>query len=316
VLTTISVAVFMVAVDVTVVVVALPQIQSQLALRLEDLQWVVNAYSLSFSAFLMVAGSLVDRFGRRLVFVCGIALFCLGSLFCGLATSGIQLHLARASQGIGAAMMSSAGLAQLASLFRGPDRAAAFGIWGTMLGLGIAFGPLIGGIVTASIGWHWVFLANIPFGLVFGGIAMAVIPESRDPHATQIDWGGFGTFTAALFLLVYALVAGNEQHWSLAILVMLAGAAGLLAVFIIVERRQARLMMANHVAIGECCGVTEHWLSNDVGVLRKSDGKALDEFRRRLLPGRSRHSFSLPSHKAWLVRPNRLNFSDAIIGWR
>ena len=243
VLTAISVAVFMVALDVTVVVVALPQIQRQLHLQLEDLQWVVNAYSLSFSAFLMVAGAAADRFGRRLVFVLGIAVFSASSLTCGLAASGLVLHLARAAQGIGAAFMSSAGLALLASLFQGKERATAFAVWGTVLGLGIAFGPLIGGAVTAWAGWHWVFLANIPVGVAFAAIALFVIPESRDPQATAIDWAGFVSFTAALFLLVYALVDGNGRHWSSGIFAMLGGAALLLIVFIVVERRQARPMM-------------------------------------------------------------------------
>ena len=243
VLTTISVAVFMVALDVTVVVVALPQIQRQLGLRLEDLQWVVNAYSLSFSAFLMTAGAAADLFGRRRIFVAGIALFSASSLLCGFAASGLELNVARAAQGVGAALMSSGGLALLASLFRGQDRASAFGIWGTVLGLGIAFGPLMGGVITSWFGWHWVFLANIPVGILFGSVALAVIPESRDPQATRIDVAGFVTFTAFLFLLIYALVAGNDRHWSSTILLMLGGAAALLATFVVVERRQVRPMM-------------------------------------------------------------------------
>ncbi len=240
----ICIAVFMLLLDITVVNVALPDIQRSLHSSFSDLQWVVDAYALTLAAFLLTAGVVGDMFGRREVFAIGLAVFSISSLVCGLSTSSLMLNLARGAQGVGGAIMFATSLALVAAAFSGKERGTAFGIFGAVNGAAVAIGPLVGGAITSSIGWRWIFFLNVPIGAVAILITLTKVRESRDPNTRRIDWLGFVTFTASLFMLVYALVRGNDAGWGSAEIVgLLVGAAVLLAVFLIGEWRQRDPML-------------------------------------------------------------------------
>src|SRR6202030_22896 len=155
---------FMLLLDITVVNVALPSIQASLHSSFADLQWVVDAYSLTLAAFLLTAGVVGDIFGRREVFAVGLAIFTAASLVCGLSTSSLMLNLSRGVQGVGGAVMFATSLALIAQAFQGKDRGTAFGIFGAVTGGAVAVGPLVGGAITSAIGWRWIFFVNVPIG--------------------------------------------------------------------------------------------------------------------------------------------------------
>ena len=240
----VSVATFMLLLDVTIVNVALPDIQRELNASLSSLQWVVDAYSLMLAAFLLTAGSLGDRLGRRRVFTIGFGIFTFASFLCGISSDPTLLNLARGLQGIGGAGMFATSLALIGQEFHGRDRATAFGVWGATVGGAVAVGPLIGGVITENFGWEWIFFVNVPIG-----ITAMVLTERRivnvfaqDPE--PIDLPGLVTFSAALFLLIFGLIRGNPEGWgSAVILACLIGAAVLLAVFIAIERRSDHPML-------------------------------------------------------------------------
>jgi EmrB/QacA subfamily drug resistance transporter len=243
-LVAVCVGTFMLLLDITVVNVALPSIQKDLDASLSDLQWVVDAYSLTLAAFLLTAGSLADRLGRRRLFVAGLAIFSFASLLCALAQSPTMLNLSRGLQGIGGAGMFATSLALIAQEFEGRDRATAIGAWGATIGGAVAIGPLVGGILTDSLGWEWIFLVNVPIGLGAIWLTMTKISESRDPDALGIDWPGLVTFSGALFLLIYGLVRGNPDGWSSAsIVASLVGAAVLMIAFVAIETRSTHPML-------------------------------------------------------------------------
>jgi EmrB/QacA subfamily drug resistance transporter len=240
----VSVAIFMLLLDITVVNVALPDIQRSLHSSFSDLQWVVNAYSLTLAAFLLTAGSLADLFGRRRVFVIGLVVFTAASAACGLAGSPLALNIFRAVQGTGGAMMFATSLALIASAFHGPERGLAFGVYGGVIGAAVAVGPVIGGVITQGIGWEWIFFVNVPIGIAAVFLTLNQVQESRDPNARGVDWIGLVTFSGALFTLVLALIKGNEKGWgSTEIVSLLASSAILLAIFLIAEMRQERPML-------------------------------------------------------------------------
>jgi EmrB/QacA subfamily drug resistance transporter len=240
----VSVAIFMLLLDITVVNVALPDIQRALHSNFKDLQWVVNAYSLTLAAFLLTAGALADLLGRRRVFVTGLVVFTISSAVCGLAATPLALNLARAVQGIGGAMMFATSLALIAHAFQGKERGIAFGVFGGVIGAAVAVGPVIGGVITSGIGWEWIFFVNVPIGIGAVYLTLTQVAESRDPEARGVDWMGFLTFSASLFLLVFALIQGNEKGWgSSQILSYLIGSAVLIVLFVTVERRQSRPML-------------------------------------------------------------------------
>ena len=237
-------AIFMLLLDITVVNVALPDIQRSLHSSFSDLQWVVDAYALTLAAFLLTAGVVGDMFGRREVFAIGLAVFSVASLVCGLSTTSLMLNLARAVQGVGGAIMFATSLALIAQAFQGKDRGTAFGIFGAVSGGAVAVGPLVGGAITSGIGWRWIFFVNVPIGILAIVVTMARMQESRDPNTKRIDWIGFITFSASLFMLVYALVRGNTAGWgSPEIVGLLAGAAVLMVAFIVAELRQREPML-------------------------------------------------------------------------
>jgi EmrB/QacA subfamily drug resistance transporter len=235
----VCVGMFMLLLDITVVNVALPDIQKSLHSSFADLQWVVNAYALTLAAFLLTAGVIGDMYGRRGVFAIGLCLFSLASLLCGLSTSSLMLNLSRGAQGVGGAIMFATSLALIAQAFSGKDRGTAFGAYGAVIGGAVAIGPLLGGIITSGIGWRWIFFVNIPIGVVAIAITLAKVVDSRDPTTRSIDWVGFISFTASLFMLVFALVQGNARGWGSSYIVgLLVGSGLLMAVFLIAEWRQ------------------------------------------------------------------------------
>jgi EmrB/QacA subfamily drug resistance transporter len=240
----VCVGTFMLLLDITIVNVALPAIQTDLGANFTDLQWVIDAYALTLASLLLVSGSVADIVGRRRVFVTGLALFSAASLACGLSTSPTMLTLARAVQGIGGAMLFATSLALLAQTFQGRERGTAFGIWGATIGGAVAIGPLVGGALTDSFGWQWIFLVNVPIGLAAAFVTVAKVDESKDPTPAGVDWVGAATFSASLFMLVLALIRGNDEGWSSTLIVALfAGSALSLAAFVVIEMRRESPML-------------------------------------------------------------------------
>lgn len=222
-------------------VVALPDIEQTLHSSFTELQWIINAYVLMFAAFVLTAGALMDLFGRRLIFVIGMILFTFGFLSCGLAADSLWLIISRGVLGIGAAL--SLGLPLLVYEFDGHDRAIAFGIWGVAVCIGSAFGPLIGGIINDALNWRWIFLINVPVSFWVTALALTQVRESFDPNSRKVDWKGLLSFTSMFFMLMFALIEGNERGWTSPMIIgALIGAGILLTGFLIVENHQVRPM--------------------------------------------------------------------------
>jgi EmrB/QacA subfamily drug resistance transporter len=233
-------AFFMVILDVAIVNVALPTIQADLGFSQKNLQWVVSAYALTFGGLLLLGGRAADLLGRRRLFIAGLALFAAASLMAGLAGSDTVLIAARALQGVGAAVMTPAALSILMTTFReGAERNTALGVWGAVGASGGTVGVLLGGILTDTIGWEWIFFLNVPVGLAVIAVAPALLRESRaDTTQRRFDLAGALTVTAALALLVYALVEADSAGWASAQTLGLIGAsAALLALFATIELR-------------------------------------------------------------------------------
>jgi EmrB/QacA subfamily drug resistance transporter len=237
-------ATFMLLLDITVVNVALPDIQRSLNASFSDLQWVVDAYSLTLAAFLLTAGVAGDIYGRRKIFAVGLVVFSVASLVCGLSTTPLMLNLARAVQGVGGAIMFATSLALIAAAFTGRDRGTAFGVYGAVIGGAVAIGPLIGGAITSGIGWRWIFFVNVPIGAVAVFITFTQIAKSTDLRERRIDWVGFLTFSLSLFALVFALVRGNDLGWGSATIIgLLAAAVVLMVAFFVNEHYVADPML-------------------------------------------------------------------------
>ncbi len=237
-----SAATLMLILDITVVNVALPDMERTLHTQLTDLEWVVDVYALALGSLLLIAGSVADRVGRRRVFVAGMAVFTAGSLASSLASSPLQLIAGRGAQGVGAACLFASALALIGHGFRGAELGRALGVWGAAIGGGLAVGPLVGGLLTDAFGWPSIFLVNIPLGLVMIALALWRLPESASPHPKPLDWLGFVTFGLALLLLVFGLVEGNRLGWSSwQIVSAFAGAAVIGAVWAWTARRDAAL---------------------------------------------------------------------------
>ena len=235
------IAIYMLLLDVTIVNVALPSIERSLGADFSDLQWVIDAYALTLAGFAAGgAGSLADKLGRRLVFMLGLAIFTASSLACGLAPDPLFLHVSRAVQGVGAAMMFGTSLALIAQEFQGRERGTALGIWGATTALAVSTGPLVGGALVDALSWRWIFLVNVPIGLAALVVARLRLRESRDPAASGVDIRGVALLPPALFLLVYALIRGNEEGCGSALIIScFAASVVLLVLFVVVERRAA-----------------------------------------------------------------------------
>jgi EmrB/QacA subfamily drug resistance transporter len=236
-LAVVCIATAMLMLDIAVVNTALSKIADDLDTGLSGLQWVVDAYTLALASVVLTAGSLADRFGRRRLFSAGLALFTVASLLCGLAGDIAVLNAFRALQGVGAAIMFAVSLALLANAF--PDvreRAGALAAYGATIGASFAVGPLVGGALTSGIGWRWIFFVNIPLGLLCVWITRRYVAESKDAHARRVDVGGLLTLTGGLFLLILALLRGNEEGWgSTEIVALFSGAGVLLTAFLAIE---------------------------------------------------------------------------------
>src|SRR5437764_2010687 len=244
VLIVVCVAVFMLLLDITVVNVALPNIEAELHTSFTDLQWVVDAYALTLAATILNAGSLGDLYGRKRVFLVSITLFTLASALGGAANSPLFLILARGLQGIGGAGMFAVSLAIIAQEFHGRERGTAFGIWGATVGAAVAVGPLVGGALTTYAGWRWIFFVNIPIGVACVLGSLRVLHESRDEEHGGFDLPGFVTLTAALFALVLALLRGTDWGWSSGREVgLLAAGLVFLTGFVLVEQRSSAPML-------------------------------------------------------------------------
>ncbi len=234
---------FMLLLDITIVNVALPDIQLALHSSFSDLQWIVDAYALTLAAFLLTSGSLADMYGRRLMYLIGLVVFTCASALCGFAVTTLMLQLSRALQGVGGAIMFAVSLALLADAFRGKDRGVAFGVWGAVTGLAVAVGPLLGGLLTSGLSWRWIFFVNAPIGIAAVIISVLKVAESRAPQASRPDWAGFSLFTLALSSLVYGLIESNQRSFTDGLVLgCFAAAAVLLVAFVLVELRSAHPM--------------------------------------------------------------------------
>jgi EmrB/QacA subfamily drug resistance transporter len=234
---------FMLLLDVTIVTVAQPAIQAGLHASFSDVQWTLDAYALTLAALLLTSGSLADRYGRKLLFSIGLAVFTLGSLLCGLAVNPLMLIVSRSGQGVGGAIMFATSLALLGHSFRGRDRGVAFGIWGAVIGVSTALGPVLGGVITTDWDWRGIFLVNVPIGVFALAVTIWRAEESRSPHPEPPDWPGFALFTAGLVSLIYGLIRAGETSWSdTGVIGCLAAGGVLLAVFLWAESRVAHPM--------------------------------------------------------------------------
>ena len=230
----------MIVLDVTIVNVALPSIREDLDFSEASLAWVVNAYLLTFGGFLLLGGRAGDLFGGRRVFLLGISLFTLASLACGVATSQAFLVTARAVQGLGGAVVAAVALSLIMTLFTEPaDRAKAMGVFGFVASGGGSIGVVAGGVLTDTLDWHWIFLVNLPIGVLVFALCLRLLPASQAAERRdRVDVAGAVTVTSALMLAVYAIVNANEAGWGSAQTIgLLAGSAALLAVFLAIEAR-------------------------------------------------------------------------------
>jgi EmrB/QacA subfamily drug resistance transporter len=254
----------MIVLDTTIVNVALPSIRDDLGFSSTSLAWVVNAYLLTFGGFLLLGGRLGDLYGHRRLFLSGITLFTAASLACGLATSQEFLIAARAVQGVGGAVASAVSLSLMMNLFTEPaDRAKAMGVFGFVASGGGSIGVLLGGVLTDTLDWHWIFLVNLPIGVAVVLLSLRLLPGRRGEAGTgKLDVAGAVTVTASLMLAVYAIVNGNQNGWgSVETLALLGAAAALLAVFLLIESRVSsplmplRVLRLRNVATANVVGV-------------------------------------------------------------
>ena len=234
----------MLGLEISSIPAILPTLEQRLSAEFRQLQWIMNAYTLAMTTCLMAMGALADRYGRKRVFVTGIAVFGLASLICGLAETVPILIAARFLQGASGAAMLSSQVAVLSHQFRdGAERGTAFGWWGIVFGIGLGFGPLIGGVTVAVASWEWVFLVHVGLALVTLTLARRGVVESSDPHAVRIDLPGMTTLSLAVFCLVYLIIQGQAPDTRLPVELILAGVgiASILA-FVAVETRTPRPM--------------------------------------------------------------------------
>ena len=254
----------MVVLDVTIVNVALPSIRDDLGFSETSLAWVVNAYLLTYGGFLLLGGRLGDLYGHRRLFLIGISLFTLASMTCGLASSQGVLIAARSVQGVGGAIASAVALSLMMTLFtEAADRAKAMGIFGFVAAGGGSIGVLLGGVLTDSLDWHWIFLVNVPIGVLVCALSLRLLPADGGSIASgRLDVAGAVTVTASLMLAVYAIVNGNDKGWtSDPTLGLLAAAAALMVLFLVIEARvqsplvPLRLFRLRNLATANVVGV-------------------------------------------------------------
>ena len=234
----------MINLDSNIVAVSLRSISHSLDADFTAIEWVIGAYTLTFASLVLPAGSLADRYGRKRMLIAGLAIFSLASFFCGAAPNILVLDVARAFQGVGAALQLSSSLAILSHRFQGAARGRAFAFWGAMTGMAIAAGPVAGGLITQHFGWERAFYVNPIIGVATIALTLTSVVESKDPNATRIDLPGLMTFSSFLFLITLALIRGNHKGWdSTEVQSEFAAAAALFVIFIFVELRQELPML-------------------------------------------------------------------------
>jgi len=238
-------ALFMIMLDNTVVNVALPSIERGIGASISQLEWVVNAYALTFAVLMLTGGKLADHVGRRQIFLTGLVVFTAMSLACGLAATAGELIAFRALQGAGAALMMPATLAIISAAFPPRQRGAAFGIWAGVSAMALAIGPIVGGLLAQHANWSWIFFINVPVGVLAVLFGRIVIAESRDMSAEQsLDLPGLAVSGAAMFALTFGLIEANNYGWtSTTILSLFAAAAAGLALFVWIELRRRAPML-------------------------------------------------------------------------
>src|SRR5437870_8519754 len=244
-LVAVAIGLFMIMLDNTVVNVALPSIRKDLGISISELEWVVNAYALTFGVLLLTGGKLADMLGRRRMFVAGLVIFTGASLWCGLAAGASSLIAARSVQGVGAALMNPATLSIITATFPPRQRGTAIGIWAGVSAMALAIGPLVGGLLTQHVNWNWIFFINVPIG-VLGLLAIPFfVDESRDTSQEQRpDVPGLVASGIGLFALTYAFIEANNYGWTSGrILTAFAVAAVALIVFVLLERHQRLPML-------------------------------------------------------------------------
>ena len=244
-LVAVGLATFMTYLDNNIVNVAIPDIQQDLGLSTAGIEWVVSGYILTFAGLLLAGGRLADAFGRRRLFLIGLAVFTASSLLAGFAGGATALIAARALQGIGAALVTPTTLAIISATFTDPrERNAAVGVWGGVGALALAVGPVLGGLLTQHVSWEWIFWINVPVGIATMALGAWAITESRETEARRLDLAGLVLSTASLFALTWALIEGHDRGWtSAAILGAFGVAAATTAAFVLVERRVAQPMV-------------------------------------------------------------------------
>ena len=239
-----SVPSFMINLDSNIVAVSLRSISHSFGADFTAIEWVVGAYTLAFASLVLPAGSLADRYGRKHMLIAGLVIFSLASFLCGAAPNVFVLDVARAFQGVGAALQLSSSLAILSHSFRGAARGRAFAFWGTMTGIAIAVGPVAGGLITQHFGWQSAFYVNPIIGAATIALTLTSVVESKDANATRIDLLGLMTFSSFLFLTTLALIRGNYTGWDSAeVQSEFAAATALFVIFIFVELRQELPML-------------------------------------------------------------------------
>lgn len=243
-LTAVCLGTFMLLLDVTIAVVALPDMARSLHASLSDLQWVMDGYALALAALLLGIGAAADILGRRRVQVVGVVVFATASLLCGLASGPGMLVAARCLQGLGGAAMLATTLPLLGSVYQGRQRSVALGVWGAVSGAASAVGPVLGGVLTDGPGWRWIFYVNLPVSVVAVWLTLKVVPESHGSRDRRIDWAGTVSFAAFAGALTYGAVRAGEHGWAeKGTLLAFAAAVGALLCFLTVERRGADPML-------------------------------------------------------------------------
>ncbi|MFD4628798.1 MFS transporter [Streptomyces sp. NPDC058284] len=243
-LTAVSLGTFMLLLDVTIVIVALPDMTRALDASLSDLQWVIDGYALALAALLLGIGAAADVLGRRRINVGGTALFALASLGCGLASDADLLVAGRAVQGLGAAAMLATTLPLLGAAYQGRERSAALGVWGAVSGASAALGPIVGGLLTEGPGWRWIFFVNLPVSVASIWLTLRVVPESKGPAGRRVDWAGTATFASFAGAGTYGVLRGGAEGWtSTAAGTSFALSALALLCFVLVERRVAQPLL-------------------------------------------------------------------------
>src|SRR5438270_11439471 len=239
----VSIGLFMVVLDNLVVNVALPSIHRDLGASIQSLEWTVNAYVLAYAVFLLTGAALGDRFGRKRMFIGGLALFTLSSAAAAIAPTTAILIAARAAQGLGAAIVTPLTLTLLAEAFPPQRRGVAIGVWSGISGIAVALGPLVGGAVVQAASWHWIFWINVPIGIALIPLALSRLAESHGP-SRQLDLRGLALASTGLFGVVYGLVRSQSQGWtSSEVLIALSAGALLVVAFIVYELRTREPML-------------------------------------------------------------------------